>query len=47
MTTIEINNKMYSATIECANVLNANSDNNETMSFLINISLMSGSLIEL
>ena len=47
MVIIELNNKKFSATPECAEVLKANSDCNQTMSFLISLSLLSGALIEL
>ena len=47
MKAIEINNRKYLATQECAAILKANSDDNETMSILISLSLLSGSLIEI
>jgi len=47
MKTIQINNKKFSATNECVNILKANSNSNEVLIILINLSLLTGSLIEL
>jgi len=47
MVIIEINNKKFSATTECAEVLRTNSDCNQTMGLLISLSLLSGVLIKL
>ena len=45
-TSITINKKNYLATQECADILKANSDNNEVISILIHLSLLSGTLVE-